>query len=253
MIQIRTAHRASLVMLVFLCLCSCSHRKDNPNLSIYARGRTYEYKASYFSSDDQLLTESRVKLIATGNPWNEQPDLQSAVVCDYEFNADHKKRFSPHPLNPGLDRRWVNRVTTGVIEKPNWIWTHPIRENQFISTEVAPFPQVPLPLKVGQTYAANVPIPKTQWGKWGGNNIRSTYEVVARQKKEYPFCDGEIECWEVRAESTFQLGTSTLTVYFNEKYGFVEMHYKNYANERITFLLEEVTVPEVEGLLGETG
>ena len=160
----------TLLIAAILTLPGCS--KVNPNLKIFAKGREYEYDATYYSSANELLTENTVTLSGTGKPWKYDPDQQSLIICRYEYNADHEKAYSPHPLNPSANRKWRTRATTGAIENPTGVWIHPIRENQFLSTEVAPFPQVPLPLKIGSTYAWKLPIPNGQWGIWGGKNDR---------------------------------------------------------------------------------
>ena len=207
-------------------------------LSIFASGRQYDYDATYTADDGSLLSESSVTITATGRAWPVQPELQAEIVVDYEFADEDRARFSPHPLNPELDG-WFSRRTTGIIESPTRIWMHPIRRNQFISTEVAPFPDIFLPLSVGKRWTTTLPIPRGTWGRWGGTTVVSDYTVTARESRSYAFSSDPLNVWRIEATSQFELGESTLTTYFHERFGFVEMDYTNYVGERIQFVMRK--------------
>jgi hypothetical protein len=210
------------------------------HLSIFATGRAYQYRASYLSPDGQVSTESQVRLISTGEPWSSQPAVQAAVVYEYDFLPEDEQALLPHPANPGLAQPWSELDTTGVIERPGMIWMHPIRRNQFASTEVSPFPEARLPLEVGDEWSRAISIPDGKWGIWENTTVQSTYEVTGRELKKFPFAATEIEVWRIQATAEFPMGTSHATFYFNESYGFVEMTYATHAGEEIHFVMEQV-------------
>ncbi|MCB0629780.1 MAG: hypothetical protein R2824_12600 [Saprospiraceae bacterium] len=47
-------------------------------------------------------------------------------------------------------------------------------------------------------------------------------------------------CWKIAAKTSFDLGESTLDLWFSETLGFVRMNYRNYAGQYLEIELAEV-------------
>ncbi len=208
--------------------------------AIFAAEKKYFYKAIYKDKEGNVLTEEQVTMYLTGEPWEWQPDLQQEAIINYNFTEETKAAFTPHPINPTLNWGFVTEEVTGVIEEEGQrLWIHPFRLNQYIFTEVAPFPEVLLPISIGQKWSSSLSV-ISGWGIWDNSTIDCTYEVANQLDKPYPM--GSLkDVWRIKSESNFSLGTSTLELYYHEKYGFVEMDYVNYEGERLTFTMTDAT------------
>jgi len=196
------------------------------------------YKAEFKSETDELISSSRIKMMASGKRWEYQPEMQEEILIQYEFTQKDFKLNQEHQLNKGmLSDKWTGETREGVIENVEEIWMHPFRSNQFNFTEVAPFPKIKLPLKIGKSWTGRLRI--QGWGDWANTRIYSEYEVVDNEKIETEF--GQIEnCWKIKSKSTFKLGESTFDYWFNEELGFVKMNYKNYGNQILQIELVEI-------------
>jgi len=141
-------------------------------------------------------------------------------------------------LNTGLVE-WTSLSIVGIIENVEKIWMHPFRRNQYNFTEVAPFPQVEFPLKIGKKWSDNSIRPGKSYGDWSNKQISSTFEVKAKENIVTKF--GKInDCWRIFAESEFDFGKSTLEYWFNEELGFVKFNYTNYGNQTLEIELIKV-------------
>ena len=216
--------------------------RPDASQAIFAAGREYEYDATYVSAEGQLLSHASVTIAGTGNSWAVD-QRQAEIEVRYEYTQEHRDAFLPHPLNPNFDRGWRSKTTTGAIESNAQVWMHPIRRNQYISTEVAPFPEVRLPLEAGKSWTSTLEIPERAWGDWGGTTVESQYVVASQEVRSYAFAPSGLEVWRVDASSSFAFGDSAATFYFHVDYGFVEMHYTNYADETLGFVMVNASPP----------
>ena len=128
-----------------------------------------------------------------------------------------------------------------MIENEDQVWMHPIRHNQYIFTEVAAFPEIQFPAKIGKTWTGTIS-GLGGWGDWDDMTINSSYEIT--DHVNVMLKGGEVECWEIFTRSSFELGESKAIFYFNEDYGFVKMEYLNYENQKLIFELEKVEVSD---------
>ncbi len=201
---------------------------------IFRKGVTYRYHAVYTDQDGKVLTDNYVEIIPTGERWEMQPELQDVASLNFSFTREEMSFCVNNAVNKTYDMagRWTDSTMEGVIENDREVWMHPIRHNQYIFTEVAPFPEVKLPLEVGKTWKGGIG-GLGGWGDWDGMDIMSSYEVIKHEDTVLPF--GKLKCWVIEASSSFDLGESTLTLLFNEDYGFVKMDYTNYVGQRLVF------------------
>jgi len=119
--------------------------------------------------------------------------------------------------------------STGAVENENNVWIHPIRKGFFNSLETAPFPFIKKPLKIGSEWADQMKIGQgwgnEMWGKWEGQ-LLLTYNYKITEKKTIKTEIGEIDCFVIESSAKSEIGTTKLTSYFSEKYGFVRLEYE---------------------------
>jgi hypothetical protein len=195
--------------------------------------RTIHYRAKFYSEDQELLSNETITVKSTGKRWEHQTEKQDEVIITYDYNRDSIEYVNSYQLNKAwINPNWQHQEITGVIENVEKIWTHPFRSNQYNFTQVAPFPQMELPLRIGKKWTDNNISLRDGFGDWANMKVKSEFEIIEQSniKTEY----GEFEnSWKVKAVSTFPLGESELIYWFNEQYGFVKLDYTNYGKQRL--------------------
>jgi hypothetical protein len=145
----------------------------------------------------------------------------------------HWEKLPETPLNGKL-RTWTSRYQEGVMQTPKKLWMHPIRRNQYILTELAPFPEIYFPIKNGATWRDTLYIYEA-FGSFEGT-IGNTYTIAGEENRMYEF--GELKCWKIIASGIHnRLGINSVEYYFNSEYGFTEMNYLFYNKQKIEFKL----------------
>ncbi len=119
--------------------------------------------------------------------------------------------------------------STGAVENNKNVWIHPIRKGFFNSLETAPFPFIKKPLKIGLEWTDQMKIGQgwgnEMWGKWEGQ-LLLTYNYKITEKKTINTEIGKIDCFVIESSAKSEIGTTKLTSYFSEKYGFVRLEYQ---------------------------
>jgi hypothetical protein len=220
-------------------------KRTPPNFKprIFIAEKTYIYSALYLGPNNDTLSNETIIMQPTGKPWDQAPETQTVAHYIFNFSRKNKITFTKNPINKSLDKgsSWIKDTVEGVGESPESVWIHPFRSNQYIFTEVAPFPEAILPLYVGNSWTVDVDIAANAWGDWKNSKVTSTYKVVAKEDKKYSF--GALkDCWKIQAEGTFKGGDSELVAYFHPEYGFVEMNYKNYLGQKLLLVMQDVKV-----------
>lgn len=228
-------------------LSTCLHPAAAPDsLVVFRAGRTYEYRAVFINPAGDTLTRGGVTLEALGTPWVAQRKTQMAIRNRYHYTVQDSSTFLTYP-NPTTQRpdkpkrySWGPAYTTGVVENKQEILIHPFRNNQYLLTEIAPFPKVLLDsLQPGGQWRSRLYI-MMGYGKLNGTT-NSTYKVAGQETRQY----GPLTlpgCWLVKAVAVHdKVGNSSLDFYFHPAYGFTEMHYRFFDGTRISFVLTQVT------------
>jgi hypothetical protein len=207
---------------------------------IFRKGISYHYSAIYKDKNGEIITDSEVRLIPLAERWEAQPEFQDLVKIEFDPDDQDFEKTITNPVNKTYphDERWTDETWEGVIENERQVWMHPIRTNQYIFTEVAPFPEIVFPLEKGKTWTGGIG-GLGGWGDWDGMDISSTYEVVGQKTVRLNF--GKLKVWHIEAKSIFDLGESVLNFFFHEDYGFVKMDYTNYVGQRLVFELDKIT------------
>ncbi|MEM6317009.1 MAG: hypothetical protein AAF960_05025 [Bacteroidota bacterium] len=208
--------------------------------TVFKPCREIIYQAEFKTAAGNLISKSRIKMMALGRRWQFQPEKQDEISIQYEFTQADFDRNQQHQLNRGmLTDKWTGTAKEGIIENVEEVWMHPFRSNQYNFTEVAPFPQVKFPLRIGKSWTSSLNI-QEGWGDWANTRKYSEYEVTNKENLRIPF--GPIsDCWKIKSKSRFELGESTFEYWFNEELGFVQMNYKNYGQQTLDIVLIEVT------------
>lgn len=211
-------------------------RKIPKKRVIFSKGRVHTYNATYLNPEGEVLSSNRIKVVSTGERWEGQPEKQDRIVYEFPDYTKDSIELWDHAINLEL-QNWTGSQSEGVIENAEQVWMHPIRVNQYKFTQVAPYPDVRLPLEKGKKWESSAHI-FNGWGEWNHFRTSSEYEVLG--KTTYELNSTKIDCWVVESTLKSSIGKSALTTLFNEKYGFVKMVYRNYEDEELIFELIEV-------------
>jgi hypothetical protein len=117
------------------------------------------FRAKFTSAKNELVSNSRIKMMATGKRWKFQPEKKDEIIVQYEFSNEDFNRNQQHQLNKGFwGYKWMKEGIEGIIYNVEEVWMHLFRYNQFNFTEVAPFQEVKYPLKIGNKWTGNLNI-----------------------------------------------------------------------------------------------
>lgn len=203
-------------------------RADSSLFHIWAPGRVYDYRVTYLDEAGDTLSDARFRMRPTGKIWDvdEQQTLAEFLP---EFSSEDSAHLAPYPANE-RPKRWMRRYHEGVIEDGRRVWMHPLRENQYVLTEAAPFPEAKLPLREGLTWKSQLFIYKVM-GSFEGT-LTCSYAVMGQTKAPTP--EGERPCWEIYATGLHdRLGRSSVTFLFDEDMGFISMDYRFFNGRRL--------------------
>ncbi|MDX1477363.1 MAG: hypothetical protein R3301_06625 [Saprospiraceae bacterium] len=206
---------------------------------IFRKGIEYTYRAVYTDTSGAIISDNTVTIRPSGERWEYQPERQDVVEIFFNTTPEEKARVLANPINKTypLEAYWTDFATEGIIENAEKVWIHPIRHNQYIFTEVAPFPEIKLPPEEGEKWSATIS-GLGGWGDWDGASIFSGYTNKGKEKVKLPI--GTFECWAIEARATFDYGTSTAMFHFHEDLGFVKMSYRNYLGQGLVFVMQSV-------------
>ncbi|MBK0382463.1 hypothetical protein I5M32_05765 [Pedobacter sp. SD-b] len=245
-----------ILTLIFTLLTTGSQLEPNDSLKnqsleVFSPNKIYEFQASYINSKGDTLTKEWIELKPFGKPWKFQK-TQTAYIVYYHFTKADSLKFlsnlNPVSKNPKKPKPYFWSKTsgeTGALENDTTLWMHPFRENQYVYTEIAPFPEIRKKLlKIDGEWKNGLGI-YLGWGNFKGK-VFSTYTVLKKENRTY----GNLylkDCWLIHAVGKHnKLGKSYLDFYYHPEYGFVEMNYTFYDGVKINFVLKSVTVKNNE-------
>lgn len=156
-----------------------------------------------------------IKIAATGRPWRMDPEKQLEIVFTYNLENLATSMFAGQS-----SIGWVNSDTTGAVDNKESCWFHPPRHNQYRLLELAPFPGVEYPLKVGNAYSRLLFIGEG----WGDS---SNMKVVWRNRVTGQ--NGDL--WKISARAipvSKPAKMNRIEFTFSKKEGFTELYYTLY-------------------------
>lgn len=156
------------------------------------------------------------------------PDYNQTVIL-YEYQT----------LNGKVE---INEMT-GIIENSKNIWVHPPRTDLFKILELNPFPYIKAPFEVGNKWNWKLNFgdhwSDKRWLAWKGENENIySYQIIKKAKISTKI--GDLDCYIVESSAKSKLGTTKLTSYFNENFGFVKLYYTNIDSTKIVIELKSV-------------
>lgn len=231
----RKAFYQTLLLSLFIVLLSFNSQSTEPKTEYpeyWSKERQYVYHALYIDSAGQKISSERVTMQPTGEIWDaDKNQTLMNFILDSIF-ADWSK-IPATPIN-GKPRNWMKNYQEGVLQSKNKVWMHPLRQNQYILTELAPFPEIILPIKQDTSWKTTLWIYKA-FGTFEGT-VECVYTLSKQEERDYNF--GKLNCWKIVAKGTHdKLGENTAIYYFNETYGFTEMNYHFFNNQKIKLKL----------------
>lgn len=237
--------------LILILFVSCKSAK---NAIVYSEYKTFTYEAFFMQNSDTLTIE-KIILQPKGHKWIWDRSQQACKFYYYTDSLNYKNIINPVNKNQKTNERIAKlrkdknqvfygvitkKITTGIEESPSLIWIHPFRENQYIYTEIAPFPEIDLEsLKKDSSWSNKITM-FSSWDNFEGI-CTSTYKITG--KATYVYKDLCLtDCFSIRSKSHHStLGDSYLNFLFHPKHGFVEMKYTFYDGTKIDFYMYKVT------------
>ncbi|PZE15838.1 hypothetical protein DNU06_15775 [Putridiphycobacter roseus] len=224
----------------------------NDALIVYNKNKTYTYEAIFVQKDGDTLTTENIVVQPTGEPWVQKTQTKFYIHYNTDSNFIHfvnpinarRKKFEKYKKiykKKGEDFSvwWTKKSSTGAIESSKELWIHPFRDNQYVYTEVAPFPCVELDsLNIGGNWHSSLEI-MLGWDNFKGT-VKSDYTVV--KNEDYNYGDVVLDsCWRINAIANHStLGESKNNFLYHSEYGFVQQHLTLYDGTIISFKLIKV-------------
>lgn len=207
---------------------------QNVNFAKYWEAeRTYFYQAILTDSSGTTLSEETITIHPTEKVW-EIDDKQTLIDIEINYHPGDSTRLNSSPF-PVRSKSWSRNYQEGVIENSKRVWMHPIRVNQYVLTEIALFPEIRLPPLEGFTWDSWLEI--YQFDGLEGR-VTTNYAIEHLEERTYDF--STMLCWKVVASGKHdKFGESKLILYFNDFYGFTEMHYLFYNGQKVSFTLTD--------------
>lgn len=193
--------------------------------------------SAYFSDLEGHTTSEEVVWKSLGVNWEYDKSQTKCKVIYSPTDSIINQLYNPLSKR-GKDKniRIASKSTSGYLDSDTRFWIHPFRSNQYVYTEITPFPSIDYKkLLVGAKWEHKLFI-LFGWGKFKGK-VKSRYEVVGVETYDY---QGEIleDCWLVEAEAEHsKLGISTITYLFHPDFGFLYMKYHIYNGVEMEFYL----------------
>lgn len=198
-------------MMLFI---SCTSNQNK----LYQAGKIWYYDAEYHNSDS--LFNYRIELIP-GGVFLLQQKIKWIVILPNN-NVENEVLFR-------------SEATTGFKENDSEIWLHPPRSHQFkYLTQLAPYPQVKLPLILGDTIKGSINM-VSNWGEWNGKSSR--YQLVLTDKKYSSVYQDTL--WLLKGKGILEQDTASVTHWFSKTEGFVSSIYANNKGEYFEMKLKK--------------
>lgn len=185
--------------------------------TIFKMCSSHIYESVYTKGPTKLI--DTIELFVSGNKHN-VADLQKEIIYISWHAKDQKNAILEQMKNQNSNAMFNEYEKTGMKEREDQLWIHPIRSNQYRINEVSPFPYVHYPLKIGSYWSFSI---KTNdaWGEWSNMDVASEYSITDTINL-INFKNEPSKCWVIDAYSEYKTSQSKATFYFNEKLGFVK-------------------------------
>jgi hypothetical protein len=193
---------------------------------IFTNDKNMIYLIQYHCNKLNVTTNEKISLIITGNMWKKVAE-QKEAIWQYYTTPETKLLFKDQS-----SLGWLSVDTTGIIENEKRIWLHPPRNNQYLLTEIAPFPDFRKKSKVADQYSS-ITFIGLGFGPWDGKKLKSTYSITNIGKEI------EDSIWTINASSEIDGKTNNCEFIFSDKRGFISLSYSFFNGDSLTMKLEK--------------
>lgn len=218
--------KANILIFFLVTLFYCSHKNQDcfESNCLFALGNTSIYDA-YFIQNDSDTTHYIITLKAGSGKFLMQNKLKYIVERPpSENNPDH----------------FLSESTTGFIESGNRIWLHPPRVDKFkFITQLAPYPEVNLPLQLGDTITGSIKM-VANWDEWTGHS--SEYYLTVEADTTVTFMDNKEDGYLLRGCGNILNDTSCVFYIFSLNKGFIYAGYQNNKGETFEMKMRSVEI-----------
>jgi len=240
-----------LLLAVFLLQILFSFKKI-----IFRRGKVYYYETFFILPNCDTLAIEKVTWTPKGLPWLFQMRQQTAVTFNYIPDSLRTVNFllpitKKNKLNEARKneyeqngQKWVGRWDVknyvGAIDNKYELWIHPIRNDHFIYTEIAPFPCVEKQLLYKDSTWNSHMWYSSGYGEFSGES-EELYTV--KGETNYVYKNFILDsCWQINAVGHHsKRGLNFHNFKYHPEHGFIEMKYTFYDGTRIDFYMYKVT------------
>lgn len=194
-------------------------------------GQTYIYTTEYIDLAKDLIIHDTIKLVINDNPWKSSPKRQKEMIWVYPTLQDTAILAEIYTLGN------VRYDTTGYIENESVLFLHPPRHQHYTIIELAPFPEISLPLEEGKEYQ-KILFTSSGWGDYSQIKFKNKYLI--KERLEIEWNNESINAWNIHSESHSEIGISTADFIFDNQKGFIEIDYQFFNDIEIKIKLLEI-------------
>jgi len=189
--------------------------QHHKNLTVFSHHKKMIYAAIRINANGDTVANTKIHMIPNGTGWGSPTaSSQSEVVYVYESTAQDSIEHI--------------QELRDIVED--------FRNNEFFKTEIAPFPLVHFPINNETMLKARSKIIiMRNWGTYSPTMTEQKYFYIGTENRDYNF-ERNVACHKFEAYGhNSKHGISYLEYYFHPQYGFTEMNYLTYDNDRIEF------------------
>ena len=229
----------------------------NQDNSIYQVGKKFTFMYEYRDKIGSKMLMAKADTVSqNGDAWklvpaekrNDESVLQitlsvvPGLMPFIQMFPDYNQTVILYDFKMAGGSSWNNEMT-GVIENRKNVWLHPPRSGLFKVLELNPFPYIKQPISVGAEWTWKLEFGEQwadkRWLLWKGKNENSIhYKVTGKSVISNKL--GNLKCYVVESEAKSALGSTKLVAYYNEEFGFVQLHYTNIDKSSLTLKLQSV-------------
>jgi hypothetical protein len=226
-------------------------RYTDDNL-IYKANNKYIFSYKYIDNTGKIFLYERTK-----NEWRFIPidsisnntvvNIELSVKPDFGLFVKYKSTYEQSVIRYlylSQDDKVLASESTGLIENLKNIWMHPPRTDLFKILELNPFPFIQFPSKKDKNWNWKLIIGKawsdSRWKLWEGQITNNYSYTIEDTNKTFSSPQGEIKCLVIKSVANSEIGSTFLTAYFSDIYGFVYLEYTNIDNSKIILKLNKI-------------
>jgi hypothetical protein len=221
------------------------HFKNDKNNIIYSLGKEFVFAFDIIQDTNFLyLNKNEIDefiLAKNSLDTNNISEIYLNVIKARFLKRTNKNqteiiyRFAPKPKFT---------ASTGVVENDKNVWLHPPRNGFFKSLETCPFPYIKKGLENEKKWQDSMSIgnhwSNVVWGEWEGRLLlKYEYEIIGSVLINSDL--GQINCIKIVAKANSRIGTSYLTSYYSDVFGFVRLEYVLFNGLKINLKLVKVS------------